>query len=186
MRARYLEGARVIDSESLCFLRPDRESEAWATRMQIKDGAKETGWTETGAREGDDIKVSIDVPASSPVIKQWRRPSAGYLSQVEGFLLPRLLARAGAGGVLQFYQYQPGVTDVRIRRDELAAQPGLSDKDPGGWILRTRRDPDAPEDVSLLDKSGRLLRRTLSGGVVMEPIERDALEKLWKSKGLPF
>ena len=184
VHARALNAGKIIESESIFFLREDRKSEAWAIRMVIKDGQDEIGWTETGAREGNDIKVTVDVPASTPVIKQWRKPTTGYCSQVEAYLLPALLVRARAVEPMQFYQYQTNGSDIALRSDSL--QPAETSRpERPRWELRSKRTEDAPEDIITLDAEGAIVRKDLGSGLVVTPTTREALDRLWRSKGLP-
>ncbi|MCB9837953.1 MAG: hypothetical protein H6813_01310 [Phycisphaeraceae bacterium] len=184
VHARVLNKPSIIESESIFFLRMDRESEAWAIRMLVKEGDKETGWTETGIREGDDIKVTVDVPASTPIINQWRKPAIGYLSQVEAYLLPALLVNARAIDPMQFYQYQTTGTDIALRSDQLELAPDSQPERPR-WTLITKRTEDAEEDRVILDGDGGIVRKELGTGLVVTPIAREDLDRLWRSKGLP-
>jgi len=183
VHARALDSGRIIDSESIFFLREDRETEAWAIRMIVKKGEEEIGWTETGVREGDDIKVTVDVPSSSPVIKQWRKPELGYCSQVEAYLLPRLLVRAEATSPMRFYQYQSNGTDIALRSAHLQPAPDASEA--RVWTLISKRNEDAAEDTVTLDRDGAILRKRLGSGLMVTPTTREALDRLWRSKGLP-
>lgn len=184
VHARALNSGSVIESESVFFLREDRESEAWAIRMVVKEGANEIGWTETGVREGNDIKVIVDVPSSTPIIKQWRKPAAGYLNQVEAYMLPSLLVRARAIDPMQFYHYQTNGSDIALRSDQLDL---ADDSQPGRprWTLLSQRNEDAPQDTITLDGDGAIVHKKMGTGLVVTPTTREALDRLWRSKGLP-
>ncbi|TVQ33282.1 MAG: hypothetical protein EA376_02790 [Phycisphaeraceae bacterium] len=182
---RFLDGSRHVDSESIFFLSLDRDAEAWALRMVVREGRSETGWTETGVRSGGDIKVTIDQPGQTPVLKQWRKPAEAYLSQVESYLLPRILAQRSAATIFNFYRYQSSTAEIALRRDILEPLNDADDED-GAWRLRSRPDENSPEEISILSADGELIRRQLANGGVMEPIELEALRRLWKSKDLPL
>ena len=184
VHARALNAGMVIESESVFFLREDRQAEAWAIRMVVKDGEGEVGWTETGVREGNDIKVTVDVPASTPVIKHWRKPTIGYCNQVEAYLLPALLVRARAIEPMQFYHYQTNGTDIVLRSDQLHLANDSRQGRPR-WTLISRRSKDAAEDVITLDGEGAIVRKKLGSGLIVTPTTREALDRLWRSKGLP-
>jgi hypothetical protein len=184
VHARALNVGSIIESESVFFLREDRQSEAWAIRMIIKEGENEMDWTETGVREGADIKVIVDVPASTPVVKQWRKPAVGYCSQVESYLLPALLVRARAIDPMQFYLYQTSGTDIALRSDQLDLA-GDSQPERPRWTLVSKRSEDAEEDTIILDGDGSIIRKDLGTGLVVVPTTREALDRLWRSKGLP-
>lgn len=183
LTGRVLEGNRIVDADSFFFLSFDRSQEAWAVRMAVRVGDEARGWTETGVRRNGEIEIVIDQPASSPIRKQWREPPQAYLSQVGGFLLPRLLVHEGVPGIYNFYRYQSSLAEIALRRDILEL---VDDEAAAMWRLRSRTDENAAEDTTLLRKDGSLLRRTKSGGVVTEPVALDELKSLWKSKGLPL
>lgn len=184
VHARALNDGRIIESESVFFLRADRKSEAWAIRMIVKEGKNEMGWTETGAREGSDIKVIVDVPASTPIVKQWRKPATGYCNQVEAYLLPALLVNARAIDPMQFYQYQTSGSDIELRTDQLDLAANSQPSRPR-WTLTTKRSEDAAEDAITLDGDGAIIRKNMGTGLVVTPIQREDLDRLWRSKGLP-
>lgn len=180
VKARFLDGDRVVDSESIFFLTPDRRSEAWSIRMAIKRGRDSAVYTETGARTGGQIDVNIVQPGQPPIAKSWKTPTEGYLSQVETLLLPVMLVEVGADLEYAFYAYQPQRTDVLLRRDTLKR----SDR-PNEWIIETRPNEDALTDRSIVDADGALVRKFLANGVVMESIRPQELARIWRSKGLP-
>ena len=186
LAGRYIDGDRHVDSQSLYFLSLDRKEESWTLRMVVREGKNEAGWTETGVRGGDDIKVTIDQPGGQPIVKQWRRPPEAYISQVEWFLLPRILAKRALPAVFNFYRYQSATAELALRRDVLDPADHQDSSAPAAWILRSRPDENSPDEVSLLNAEGELIRREMPDGKIMEPIELEALKKLWKSKGLPI
>ncbi|RMH30131.1 MAG: hypothetical protein D6693_00960 [Planctomycetota bacterium] len=180
VKARFLEGDRVIDSESSFFMTPDRRAEAWSIRMAVKRGKDSALYTETGARTGDTISVNIVQPGQPPIAKTWDTPDEGYLSLVETYLLPFMLVEVGAELEYAFYTYQPQHSDILLRRDRLAR----SDR-PNEWIVETRPTEDALTDRSVLDQDGYLVRKFLSSGIVMEAVRPEDLARIWRSKGLP-
>lgn len=185
---RYIDGDRFVDSESICFLTFDRTEEAWAVRMTVKEGKKQAGYTETGVRVGDDLKVQVAQSGQNPTERKWKKPPEAYLSQVESYLLPRLMAsRIGAPTVLNFYRYQSATGEMTLRRDVMEPAPmsGASDG-AAAWLIRTRPDENASEETTLINSQGDILRREKADGVVMEPITLEALQALWKRKGLPM
>lgn len=180
--ARYLDGGRVIDSESVFYATlalSDRDEEAWTVRIRIKEGSKEAVWTETGARFDKRLSVRVQAEGQPPTETTWTIPERGYITQVESFMLPRLLAQSKTPLVFSFYCYNSTSGKMELRRDVLAPADG------GGWILRTRLTEGTAERESSLTDDGDLIRTRTADGVVMEPIEIDRLHSLWKSKGLP-
>lgn len=180
VKARFLDGQRLVDSESVFFLSLDRSNEAWSIHMAVKRGKDAAIFTETGAREGDAIEVNIIQPGQPQVTKRWRKPPEGYLSQVETLLLPFMLARIGAETEFAFYTYQPQHNDIMLRRDTFER----SDR-AGEWMQITRPSEDAALDRTVLDADGLIVRKQLASGVVMEAVKFDRLLSIWRSKGLP-
>lgn len=183
--ARYVEQSRVVDSESVAFANllggvgVEKDAEAWTIRMGIKEKKDVSMWTETGARQGNRLSVRVVPPAAAPTEKQWLAPDKAYMPQVLAHLLPRILARTATPMTYAFYAYNSGAGDVALRRESL--EPGAA----GGWILRTRMGEGAAERVTYLDDKGDLIRTEMGDGTVIEPIDVDRLQTLWKSKGLP-
>ena len=179
---RFLDQDRIVDSRAIYFLALDREEESWTLRMRVRDDKRrEQNWRETGVRLGDDIKVTIDQDGEPPTLAQWKRPPEGYASQVESYLLPRIYARFGAPSVFNVYRYNSSTGELTMRTDEFAPLEGGE-----GWSLITRSHADAPVETTVLDEQGRIVRRVLPTGIVMEPSSLDRLKQLWSSKGLPI
>lgn len=183
--ARLLQDDRIYDTISIFFMTPDGEEEAWSVRMAIRQraaGARAPEqWTVTGARDGRTLTVSTASGSQPAEVTRARVPERGYLTQVEQYLLPTLLARTGIAGEFGFYAYQSARSAIVFRRDTLA--PGSGD---AAWELATRFEDETPVQVTQLDQDGRILRSVLSDGRVWEPIELARLHQLWKSKGLPL
>lgn len=180
--ARYLDGGRIIDSESVFYATlalSERDEEAWTVRIRIKDGDQEAVWTETGARFDKRLSVRVQAEGQLPTETTWTIPEQGYITQVESFMLPRLLAQSRTPLVFAFYCYNSTSGKMELRRDVLSPADG------GGWVLRTRLTEGTAERESLLTETGDLIHTRTADGVVMEPIEIDRLHGLWKSKGLP-
>ncbi len=180
VKARFLDGTQVIDSESIFFLSLDRTKEAWSTKMAIKQGQNTALFTETGARDGNGIEVNTIKPGEPPQSKRWKKPPLGYLSQVEKYLLPMMLTSLGAQTEFAFYTYQSQHNDIMLRRDTLT----LSDT-AGQWLLETTDNEDVAKDSTILSADGKVVRKKLSNGVVMEAIKPDRLARIWRNKGLP-
>jgi hypothetical protein len=184
------EENRLVDSLGTYFMTPDRAEEAWTLQMAIRDGSAKTKgsrdatgtWFETGARSGRGM--TITVTGKGQVDKNIRPmvPDRGYLTQVEMLLLPQVLMRAKQPGEFGFYTYQSSKEAVALRLDKLTESPDR----PGLWTLTTRVTEDAPPRLSLYTERGELIRATLPDKTVVEPISKDRLLQLWKSKGLPM
>ena len=163
----------------------DRNEEAWSIKTAVWDGQKSRPaiYTETGTRTGKTLTVLINTPGQPPKTIRPTLPPEGYLTQVETFLLPRLLVRSGVEVDLGLYAYQSASEAVSLRRDAL--QRGAAGS-PRAWTLVSRaREADAPQKYDL-DDQARPTRGELAEGLVLEPIVLADLVKLWESKGLPM
>jgi len=183
---RSIDGDRFVDSDALYFLSFDRSEEAWSVRMVVRSGEESAGWTETGVRLDDSIKITIDQPRAAPLQRNWRKPPEAYLPQFLLRLLPRLLVQQGSPAVYHFYAYQSATSELNLRRDVLQPADTASDGRAIAWRLISRPDENSLDREALLNQQGEVLRRSLPEGVVMEATSREAIERLWKSKGIPI
>jgi hypothetical protein len=183
---RNLKGSlEIIDVEARYFMTPDREQEAWSIKTAVWDGqsAKPGLFTETGTRTGRTFSVLVNAPGEpSKTIKPALPPEA-YITQVETFLLPRLLLRSGVETDIGLYAYQSSAEAVSLRRDRLLrGRTG----DPKGWTITSQpRETDPPQRYEF-DEQGRPTRGELAESIIVEPIELEALVKLWEERGLPI
>jgi hypothetical protein len=106
-------------------------------------------------------------------------PEQGYATQVENFLLPHLLAHAGATGDFAFYLYQSDTNSVRLRRDQVTREGDST-------IISTRHNEDRDPQLSTFGKDGTLVRTVLPDRTAWMPITLQRLADLWRSKGLPM
>jgi len=181
VEGRFLDSAeRIVDSQSIFYLASDRTEEAWSVRMTVREGSATANWVETGVRNGKQIKVTVDAPRQPAVEKQWRTPEEAYLSQVEKYLLPRIFAHVGAETEFAFYTYQSGETDILLRSDSVERGPSGE-----GWVITARQTEDAAPERTVVDNLGRIVRRELSSGLIMEPVKLNRLVSIWRDKGLP-
>lgn len=185
--ARYVEGERTIDTEATFFATlagGEADEEVWTNRMLIRDKKDTSTWTQKGARVGNRLTVQTQGAGASDAEKQWLTPDKAFLSQVQVHLLPRMLARAAKPLIFGFYAFNSGSGaqsgDVTLRRETLEPAPGGE-----GWVLRTRVGEGVAERATTLAADGSILRVETSDGLVMEPIDADSLQRLWRSKGLP-
>lgn len=179
--ARFLSGEQIVDSQSVFFMTPDRREETWSTQMTVRNGDRRTKHVETGARTDKTMSVRVESPGEAPRSILPQIAGDGYISRVEGFLLPQLLVKKKIPAAYGFYGYQSQAATIQFRRDILS-QPK---KEGEHWKLVTRLAEGQPEQTSLLDDNGNFIRTLLPEGLVSEPIELAKLLELWKGKGLP-
>lgn len=190
VRARLLnrgEGGRLetIDVEARYFMSEDRNEEAWSVKTAVWDAqrAKPAIFTETGTRSGKTLTVLVNLPGQPSKTIRPALPPEGYMTQVETFLLPRLLVGSGVETELGLYAYQSASEAVSLRRDRLVR--GVAGT-PRAWALTTQpRESDAVQKYDLDDRA-RVTRGEVSEGVVIEATTLKELVDRWESKGLPL
>ena len=186
--ARYREGPRSIDSETVYFMTAPgaaEPEESWTVRMAVREGNEEAVWMETGVRRSNRLTVRVLSPGGQPTEKTWMVPDEAYITQVETYMLPRLLAHAGAPLLFGFYAYNSASGEINLRRDVLEPAPDEGNDDDAHWVLRTRLTEGAPERITRMHANGDMIRAELPEGTIMEPIDVERLRDLWRSKGLP-
>jgi hypothetical protein len=166
----------------------DRREEVWSVRASRHSGRNVTSSAETGVRTppltgAPRPKLTVITANAEKAFRQpeeWTVPP-NYLAQAEQQLLGFLLPEPPAGGeTFILYAYDPATGSLpqraeswRIEADRRVLETRLS-----GGPVSLRREFDA---------AGRLLRRVDSevlGEVVTEAIAREALETLYRRKGL--
>lgn len=186
VRARVVRGNEALDSDSDFFLPDSAQSEVWsskATRRPLKPAAgpapaagfvppKESSAVETGTRSGDQI-ILVRQDAVSAKRFEWKTPPQGYLAQAELYLMPQFLPRRTTP-IMGFYAYYPNQGTISYRTVKVEAGQD------GAYKVTVQPAPNAPEEVSLYDRNGRLIERTLPGGVRLIPTDRAKLVGLWK------
>lgn len=190
--ARFRDGGRLVDSKAVYFMSPDRNEEAWTVRNAIRDekGAKGRDGkrvligeaTEIGGRVGTSMSVTIRVSGQPDTEVKPQIQSEAYINRVEVFLLPQFMLRKKAAAEFAFYAWQSEHQRIKLRRDNLEQPVDM----PGVWRLTTHIGEEPNAQVALFKENGDLIRTTMANGTIWEPIEADALAKLWQSKGLPM
>lgn len=200
IQARVQVDDKVFESNSSFFLSEDGEKEVWSVRTSAKPiSASESGdspapnrkpavtptrklaapdsfsWSETGLRAGNEITVNREMPTGTRTYK-WQQPPRSYLSQAELFLLDSLLPRQQAA-TYGFYAYYSNTGRMAYRTERLVPESN------GGFRIFSRPSPENPEQVTIFDAQGRMIRRELPGGRVMMPTTLEQVKNQWKIKG---
>jgi hypothetical protein len=185
IQARLLRGDNVIDTEGVYFMLPDRSEEAWMLKTVVwgPKGERLAMATETGARAGTDLNVSVSDSGQATEEVQPYVPSEGYISQFELFLLHRLMVGKQIQAELGTYTYQSQSKTVSLRRDVLSPAQGGSAK--AAWEIQTRYRDDAAPVSFVYDAEANLLRSSLEDGSVWESTDRESLLATWQRKGYP-
>jgi len=177
--ARTLHQGNIVDSQAIYFLSTDRARETWSVINVIRPAEGEPrSITQTVVREDRKLTVTILRGPGEPEISTWTLPTQGYISRVELYLLPRLVAAKNVPVELGFYAYSEMNNRVSLRRD-------VFEKDPLGTWKRTSTIAEVTDPLrDTLDAAGNLLRRELPEGQIVEPIERERLQRIWSGKSL--
>ncbi|MDP1662977.1 MAG: hypothetical protein Q8L55_13760 [Phycisphaerales bacterium] len=189
----------VIDSDTKAFTSFDRKDEAWVTTTILRDlktpgaAAKPSVYSETGVRSGNSMSIVSRAPGKgdsvvSPVLRSTQYVTVGE-SQFLGSLLVLDNSAAGAaagngGGApieLGFYAYRADTGTVSLRREAVGRDPSRAN----AWTVRSRQRDEKAATVNVYRDDGTLVRSELVDGSTWEPIEPEALLKIWKSKNLP-
>jgi len=187
--ARILLDGVVLDTRSMFYLSTDREREMWSILFEQK-GPDELGrqqlrtTRQTLARDGSELRVQTIRPGSVPDEKAYEIIDEHYLSAVERYVLPQLVARRYADARdavidLGFYNFYTGRAVVTLRRERFEHTPE------GGWLSTTTPSEGQPEWTSTYDQNGVLIQRT-AGTSVFAPTTRETLKRIWSGKRLPI
>ncbi len=177
-------GNLIVDTEAVFWLAKDFGEEAWSIRMANRRRGELAGtYTELGLREGRRMQIIIEGMGETsrsihPLIR-----GEGYISQVQTWLLPQLLAEVGIESEYAFYAYRSADERIRLRRDTVEKP---SDRQGVTRIITQLVETREDTQETLLDSEGRFMRTTLSDGRVWEDTTLDRLARLWRSKGLPM
>lgn len=185
--ARYLHEDQVVDVIGVYWMSSNGTQEAWSLQQAIRDPKRRTPAvvTETGAREGDQMGVTIAGTGQENRRVKPEVPKMGYITQVQSFLLPVLLTQKHAVGEYGFYVYksQNESRPITMRRDSLTEATDGSNN----LILTSHQSENVPDQVSTYQPTGALVH-TISAAekTVWTPSTLQQLVDLWKQKNLPM
>ncbi len=185
--ARYLHEEQVVDVIGVYWMSNNGTQEAWSLQQAIRDPKRRTPAvvTETGAREGDQMAVTVAGTGQENRRVKPDVPKMGYITQVQSFLLPVLLAQKHAVGEYGFYVYksQNESRPITMRRDSLIEATDGSNN----LILTSHQSENVPDQVSTYQPTGALVH-TISAAekTIWTPSTLQQLVDLWKQKNLPM
>jgi hypothetical protein len=194
-----VQGRLVIDSArhayydtiGLYWVAWDQRAEQWSVRATHREGDSERSESETGLRNAPtpgDPQPRLTVIRSEARSKdrkpfEWSVPGV-YLSHglswIIGDLLPREPGAPEQAYAWYTYQIDRGRPTLSLRFDTWG--PGRAG--PGTWAMTTRLATLQSKTESLYDQRGTLIRRTREDRTVTEPVDPNALRRLWSSQGL--
>lgn len=182
--AKLIDQSLEVHTEAIYFLSDDRREEAWTLRMALRQGKQPTVWTETGARSGSTLIVSVREGDGAATTVEPTIEGLGYLSVLETHILGPLLIASERTGEYAFHTYQSSSGEIRMRTDALSATDSTNNADDAAFQLTSSYDDGTPSQTSLFDKNGKLIRVEQPDGRIWEPIEQNRLVRLWDAKGL--
>ncbi len=185
MQSRIAAGTEYADMKSSFFLSNDGTMEIWSirhTRRPRQDDPinrspnqpivnPELSWAETGLRSGSEITVSRELPTGIREYK-WMKPAAGYLNQVELFLMNALLPHESET-TMSFYAYDPQYRSMALRHIRIVP------REAGRYVVFTRPSPSRLEQAQICDPAGNLILWSMPGGRVWIPSTREQIAELW-------
>jgi hypothetical protein len=181
---RTLQDPWLIDSRALFFLSNDRQREMWSVIMEMKSGDTLMKSKQTVVRRETRLTVLTEQPGKPPIEKEFNLLEGHYLSAVERYLMPRLVARKAPQTQLDYldlgyYTFDSARDTVSLRMDTFERGPG------GGWICETKPSEEQLPWTSTYDSEGSLISRQLSPTIMLERSSQERIRHLWQSKNLP-
>ncbi|MCA9292778.1 MAG: hypothetical protein KDA20_03070 [Phycisphaerales bacterium] len=181
--ARAMQASTTIDTRAIHFLSRDRAYEAWSITNTLRDSKRSTSVQQTMIRRDRAMTVKTLREGTPAEVRDWTLPDKGYISEVERYMLPQLVAlknpqSSPARLDFAFFSYDSKNDKLTIRRDE------FTNIDIDGWRYTSQPERSEAEIQTILDVTGNLVRRTLDSGIVIEPVTQDRLRRIWKEKGL--
>lgn len=195
--ARMELGETLYDSVNISYVSEERDEEIWSIRtterprvmrtvphyrlknqQQLKFDVQDepmdnlNSWVETGLMSHHKIQLTRREPSSDRQF-EWDIPPKAYLTQVELYLLPLLLADE-QDGTWGFYAYHPNSGKISFRTER------LEHKADGRYVIYSRLTPeDIQEQITEYDRKGNIIERILAGGRKLIPAQRHQVEALW-------
>lgn len=180
VQLRIKAGDAYYDTLGEYFLADDDSLEMWSIHTtqrpanpRVKVNEKELPtFRQTGVRSDGVLTVTLDDPVSGQKKQSFAQPKKGYLSQVEGLMLPQILPhnqRATYG----FYFYNTQSGSVAYREEQVV--PTLT-----GFSIISRLTPASVQLTSTFNKQRRVIEKQLdtTGGKLL-PTDAATIRRLW-------
>ncbi len=169
-------------TQATFFLSRDRTEELWTVQIDLPNAGQRERSTLTFIRRGTRVTVRTELPRSETQTAEFAIIPKNYLSGIERALLPRIIARKAESGAglfeLGFYTYDAARGSITYRSETFA--PAAAN----GWLQTTIPFENGLPWTTTLDSEGKLVTQALPPARVIEPMEREAIRRLWASKGL--
>jgi len=183
--ARMLQDQWVFDSRALFFLSLDRQRESWSILVEQKTGSSVSKSTQTLVRSGTRLSVRTERPGLPPEAKDYDLPEDQYISAVERYMLPKIVAHKVEPDAptlldMAFYTFDTARGNVTLRHET------FDRAEKGYWTCETIPSEDQPSWTSTYTTDGELITRLMPPLQVMEPSTSERISSLWKNKKLPI
>ncbi|MFP4144045.1 MAG: hypothetical protein ACOCTI_05890 [Phycisphaeraceae bacterium] len=178
----------TVDRKAEMYRSEDGDSEMWTIQTEQQprqsgpaprlSGGEQGGtgqrmlWADTGIRSGESITISRNRPGDHDS-RNWRQPEV-YVSLADWQIIPALLPREAKE--MSFYAYHPPTAALTLRH--VRVEP----REEGGFRVYDRPAPNRAEEVSEYDAEGRLVRREMGNGWVLEPSDRETIRAIWDQR----
>ncbi len=183
IEGRFLLDGGVADSRGFYFMRPDRSEETWSVKTVYTDagGKQIAAATDTGARSGDSLTIVKKETGKPLTTLAPTNLGEGYISKFETFLLPRLVVKHKLQTTIGSYAWSDQERLLSFRKDEINRDPAQG----GFFTIKTSFREEAATQTYTYSDKGDFVRGEIEGLGIWEPVEPEALMRLWKQKGLP-
>ena len=196
---RLIQGDRAADMLANYFTSEDGNTEYWSSQTAVRSarerkaapvpakpvvakpvagdkglppkGDNAPSWVESGVLSNGKIIVTRESPISKIEVA-YEQPGKGFLPTMQGMLTEQLLPRE-ASGEWGFYAYEPRSGEVAFRTVRVQSSPD------GSRRVYTRASPSSIELISEFNAEGKLIRKTLAGGLELVPATKVQLGALW-------
>ncbi|MCX5659920.1 MAG: hypothetical protein NTW19_09385 [Planctomycetota bacterium] len=179
------------------FLADNNAMEIWSTQTTgakilapgVKPGLDDARTvSETGVRTKSSVEINRATNATNRNKVVWNlakrnivngqevgnhRMDQAYLSQVELYLLPRLLPHKNTEP-MGFYAYYGNTGKIAYRTERVVVEPD------GSYKVISRPTPEQPEQVTIYNAGGMLVKRIQPGGQILVPATKAEIAVKWK------
>lgn len=186
--ARYvLPDGSISEVDSRSWASFDRESEIWSIRSSSYQYVAKNQYLPasisalTGTRTDDLISITLELPNRPVDSRQYRKPQTAYITQVERFLLYRIL-KPWADETYGSYYLDPSTMKLVFRVDRFE---GLEGNPTGEVTCQQHLRQDAPAGTVTLDQTGLIRRIVAATGEITESSTLKEINDKWTDAGLP-
>jgi len=187
LMARYVQPDKsVYEVENRAWAAFDRRSEVWSIRSAVysrkEDGTYRSPVLSslTGNMSGRRMETTINEPGQPVRESSIQIPPIAYITQIDRFLLYRVL-KPWQAETYGTYYFDPTRVRIMYREDVIGSN------EIGAGLFRSTQKlhmDDEPNNVTF-DSDGRILKITSPGGIITEVSTLKEIKDHWEDAGLP-